>query len=756
MTCSLFAGMAWSQTVTDDISEDTQVVATQADDDVVVLDTVVITAGEQAKQALGSSVVTSEDLAKQPVVNDISEIVRKMPGVNLTGTSASGQRGNHRQIDIRGMGPENTLILIDGKPVMSRNAVKMGRNGERDTRGDSNWVPPEMIERIEVLRGPAAARYGSGASGGVVNIITKRPDTFTGQVGVHLNLPQDSAEGSTARTNFMLAGPVSENLSFRVFGSYNETDPDSGDINQTPVYDDDGSPVLDSDGNPTYTNLAGREGLVNKDLGTLLTWHAAPGHEIDFEANFSRQGNIYAGDTQLGSRNEFSDSFISKETNRMYRRNYAVSHRGEYDFGESHSYLQYENTSNNRLCEGRGGSGEGRISPCVDTDGDGENDAAEFSTITLRNIMAKSEWSLPMSLGGRNSNVTFGAEYRGEFMDDPVSILTDLPDDVIVDDTENDALARPTKLKQNAIGMYVEANIEWDDQLTLTPGLRFDHNSNFGSNFSPSLNADYRFNDEWTMKVGIARAFKAPNMFQLNPNYVYSTMGNGCPYVDGVRLGGPCYVIGNPNLDAEISVNKEIGFAYEGLNGINASLTYFHNDYKNKIHAGQLQYNPDATTNRLFRWENTGPAIIEGIEGNFSTALSDEVGFNANFTYMIDSKIKATGQPLSLVPEYTVNASVDWQAREDLMFVLSATHYGRIKPSSVSAVTGSVTEDPNERGAYTLVNLGMNWDITETARMSAGVTNLFDKQLYRTETSGGSNTFNEPGRAFYLGLNKTF
>ncbi|WP_295044809.1 TonB-dependent receptor plug domain-containing protein, partial [uncultured Paracoccus sp.] len=142
--------------------------------DVTVLEEIVLTAEEQAKQALGASTITAEELEKTPVANDISEIVRKMPGVNLTGNSASGQYGNNRQIDIRGMGPENTLILIDGKPVLARNSAKMGRAGERDTRGDSNWVAPELIERIEVLRGPAAARYGSGSSGGVVNIITKR------------------------------------------------------------------------------------------------------------------------------------------------------------------------------------------------------------------------------------------------------------------------------------------------------------------------------------------------------------------------------------------------------------------------------------------------------------------------------------------------------------------------------------------------------------------------------------------------------
>ena len=100
------------------------------------LQTIVLTAEEQVKQSLGASIITDKDLEKLPVVNDISEYVRRMPGVNLTGNSATGQRGNNRQIDIRGMGPENTLILVDGKPVNSRNSVRYGWRGERDTRGD--------------------------------------------------------------------------------------------------------------------------------------------------------------------------------------------------------------------------------------------------------------------------------------------------------------------------------------------------------------------------------------------------------------------------------------------------------------------------------------------------------------------------------------------------------------------------------------------------------------------------------------------
>ena len=101
-------------------------------------DVMVVTAAEQAKQALGVSVISQKDLSKMPPKNDISEIIRTMPGVSLTGNSTSGQRGNNRQIDIRGMGPENTLILVDGRPVKSRMSVRYGWRGERDTGGDTN------------------------------------------------------------------------------------------------------------------------------------------------------------------------------------------------------------------------------------------------------------------------------------------------------------------------------------------------------------------------------------------------------------------------------------------------------------------------------------------------------------------------------------------------------------------------------------------------------------------------------------------
>lgn len=698
--------------------------AQEAGDDaeVINLDAIVISAEDQIKQALGVSQVTEADLRKLPVVNDIAEIVRKQPGVNLTGNSASGQRGNQRQIDIRGMGPENVLILIDGKPVTSRNTVRMGRQGERNTRGDSQWVPPELVERIEVIRGPAAARYGSGAAGGVINIVTKKPDTRTASFGLHFNLPESEDEGATRRANLMFAGPLGERLSYRVWANYNDTE--------------ESAPDLNDDGTGTVTS-GGIEGSTNKDVGALLRWEIDAENTLDLDLAYSRQGNVFVGEDGHGGTPDLSSPLIGEETNRTKRTTVALTHSGAYAWGELNSYVQWEHTDDSRVCEGSSGGGEGDLRYCVDTDGDGTNDAFEWRDTIYDSVTAKSELDLYGSVLGRQATWTLGAEYRGEWIDDDGREFT-----------------TSASREQHLFGVFAEGNIQATDKLTVTPGLRYDHSSSFDSNLSPSLNATYAFDGQWTAKVGLARAFKAPNLYQLNPDYYYNTRGRGCP----AGFSGPCRIRGNADLEPEYSFNKEIGIAYDGFNGVNASLTYFHNDYKNRIASDVINGSVDpATGGSVFEWTNTPEAVVSGLEGNFYTPLSDQFAFNMNFTYMLESENKQTGNPLSLVPDYTINAALDWQAREDVLVTLSATHYGEIPTVTRTLSTNDPITDPvalTTRDPYTLVNLNVRWDVNERASLVGGVTNIFDTRIERT--NNGSETFNEPGRAFYVGLNATF
>jgi ferric enterobactin receptor len=357
-------------------------------------ETMLVTAEQELKQQPGVSVITSQDIEKNPPVNDLSDIIRKMPGVNLTGNSANGVRGNNRQIDIRGMGPENTLILIDGVPTTSRNSVRYSWRGERDSRGDSNWVPPEMVERIEVIRGPAAARYGSGAAGGVVNIITKRPtNDWSGSLSLYTNQPEDDKEGATRRANFNLSGPLAgDALTMRLYGNINKTDSDAFDINQS----------------HNGSGAAGREGVRNKDINSVLSWKITPLQVLDFSYGYSRQGNIYTGDTQYsnGAGNALIESLDGSETNRLYRQTWGLAHNGIWDWGQSKLTFNYEKTNNTRLNEGTAGAGEGRIN------------SNTFSTSRFESYRAGGEVSFPLELL-REQTVTLGAEWNRDELNDP-------------------------------------------------------------------------------------------------------------------------------------------------------------------------------------------------------------------------------------------------------------------------------------------------------------------------------------------------
>lgn len=706
--------------------------------------TLVVTAQQQTLQAPGVSTISADQIKKRPPARDVSEIIRTMPGVNLTGNSTSGQRGNNRQIDIRGMGPENTLIMVDGRPVTSRNSVRLGWRGERDTRGDTSWVPAEMIDHIDVIRGPAAARYGNGAAGGVVNIITKKEnDGWHGSWNTYYNVPQHKEEGDTKRTNFSLSGPLGDDVSFRLYGGLSKTQADAQFINQ-------GHQSLRT-GSYADTVPAGREGSENKDINALLRWAFAPMQALEFEAGYSRQGNRYAGDTQNTNTNALVNKYYGKETNRLYRQNFAVTWTGAWDSGIStKNFVQYENTRNSRLDEGLAGGTEGIFA------------SDSFSTIELNDVLLHSEVSVPFELWV-NQTATLGSEWNQQRMKDPSSTKQALSGGNI------DGIATGTRspyTQAEIFSLFAEDNIELTDSTMLVPGLRFDHHSIVGNNWSPSLNLSQALSEEVTLKLGIARAYKAPSLYQTNPNYVLYSRGQGC-----AASTGACYLIGNEDLKAETSINKEVGLEWKH-EGYQTGLTWFRNDYRNKIEAGYL---PGGTSTNgstdVYQWENVPKAVVEGLEGTVNLPLSETVSWNNNLTWMLQSKNKETGDRLSIIPQYTLNSTLSWQAMQNLSLQTSFTWYGRQTPKKYNykgeAVTGS---EQDEVSPYSVIGLSGTLDVNKYVSVTLGVDNLLDKRHFRAgnaQTTGnattssymygaGANTYNESGRTWYLSLDTHF
>lgn len=703
------------------------------------VDTVYVTAEKQLQQSLGVSRISKDDIDKRPAVNDISEFVRTMPGVNLTGNTATGQRGNKRQIDLRGMGPENTLILIDGKPVNSRQSERISMRGERNTRGDSNWVPVEEIESITVLRGPAATRYGSGAMGGVVNIVTKKVSKeFKGQVNLYANQPQDSKEGATRRIGFNLSGPIiQDTLGFRIYGNLNKTDADAADINAG--YGND--------------SAAGVEGVRNKDIAGRLQWKISPAQTLILDSSYSRQGNIYNGDTQNSNpRSALVNSLADgkAETARLYRSAYSLTHDGAWEWGDTKNVISYERTVNSHLPEGLAGGPEGSYT------------GLDFVQSRLKNLRFSSEANIPFKLGVDNV-LTVGAEFTDSKLDDPASNSQGFKDQGKTDVFDGISAVRGGKASQRNWAAYVEDNISLTDKTHLIPAIRFDHNSDSGSNWSPALNFSHQIGENWLVKGGIARAYKAPNLYQTNPDFILYTRGQGCP-IDApgsVR----CYYMGNNNLKPETSINKEIGLEFN-KNGWQASATYFHNAYRNKIVIGENIIATSNIGNWLLQWENTPKATISGIEGNLVIPLHDTLKWSNNFTYMHKSE-DYQGNPLSLVPKHTLNSTLSWTPNERFDANLTFTHYGRTKPRGVAinkleqngnprAGVAALSSEHSQTqvGSYGIwgINAGYNWNKRVAVR--GGVSNLFNKKLYRT--TAGAQTYNEHGRAFYGSLKVSF
>ncbi|TCT84759.1 ferric enterobactin receptor [Gibbsiella quercinecans] len=707
--------------------------------------TMVVTAREQTLQAPGVSIIDSEAIKKHPIQRDVAEIIRTMPGVNLTGNSNSGQRGNNRQIDIRGMGPENTLILVDGMPVSSRNSVRYGWSDERDTRGDTNWVPPEMIDRIEVIRGPAAALYGNGAMGGVVNIITK-PATkeWHGSFNSYYNVPEHKSEGATRRFNASLHGTLTDNLTLRLYGNWNKTQADAQDINE--------SHTTPRTGTYAGTYPSGREGFINKDIHSALRWEFMPQQALELDMGYSRQGNLYAGDTQNTNTNTLVKEYYGKETNIIYRQTLSLKYTGAWDNGvTTNNYVQFEKTRNTRLNEGLSGGIAGIFSP--------SNEG--FSTITLYDTNLHSEINIPLDLWV-SQTVTFGAEMNHQAMKDPASNTETTTAGGSV--TGISSSGRDKYSSADIYGVYMEDNIDLTDSTRLTPGLRFNYQDITGSNFSPALNLSQELGNDFTLKLGIARAWKAPNLYQTNPNYLLYSSGQGC-----YASAGSCYLQGNSDLKAETSVNKEIGIEYHH-DDIQAGLTWYRNDYHDKVEAGYAAEYANGTSD-IYKWENVPKAVVQGLEGTLNFPIAESVTMKNNFTYNIENKNKTTGDYLSIIPKFTINSIVDWQATNDLSVQGTMTWYDRQKPKKLNykgeATSGSETRQVSP---YALFGMSATYNVNKYMDVTAGIDNLFDKRHFRegnaqstgNATTGaylwgaGANTYNESGRTYYMQVGMHF
>ena len=149
----------------------------------------VIVSGSREEELVENS-VTEVDVISRTVIKDssyerVSDLLSEEPGV----ITRSGSSGNRSETQIQGIDSRQALVLIDGYPVVGARGIKRGiLNMDRQSTG--------RLERIEVVKGASSALYGSDAIGGVINMITRRPQ---GKFDANVTASAGSFDGADFR-----------------------------------------------------------------------------------------------------------------------------------------------------------------------------------------------------------------------------------------------------------------------------------------------------------------------------------------------------------------------------------------------------------------------------------------------------------------------------------------------------------------------------------------------------------------------------
>ncbi|AVK39112.1 TonB-dependent receptor domain-containing protein [Morganella morganii] len=652
-------------------------------------DTIVVTASgfaQEMRDAPASiTVITKEQLQNKPAANLI-DMVKDVEGVSVIGGSLKPD------ISIRGLSGDYTLIMVDGRRQNSRESRPNGSGGY-----EAGFIPPvEAIERIEVIRGPMSSLYGSDAMGGVINIITKAvADEWHGSMGMGGIIQESKDYGNSANTDFYVSGPlIKDKLGLQVYGGLNYRRED---------HLQEGTPRKD-DKNITaklaFTPVEGQKFLA--EVGRSTQEHTStPGKSID-------ETTTRGGIVQKNNKSEVHNN----------RNHWALTWKGDWDEINSEVSVYQENTIRktntgkwNKVSEDWVMAYEARQPEVTNTVVDGKVTAF-----------------LPSNV------LTVGGQYQ----------YAKLKDDSVIKNKQT--VTEKMTAEQKAL--FVEDEFSVTDDLTLTGGLRMDDHEFYGKHWNPRAYAVYKLTDEITIKGGVAKAFRAPTLRELSPNFGTSTQG------------GAAIMYGNRDLKPETSVTEELGIAYDHESGFSASATLFNTEFKNKLTSYQVAGQTDPLTGlNMFIYDNVGKANIRGVEMASRIPVAEKWNLNLNYTFT-DSERKSDdeklngkslkGQPLEMTPRHMANARLDWQYRPDMNFYTQANYTGK----QVWAAQRNGAKQPRERSGITTLDLGMTYQVMPNALLNFAVLNIANEKGDDIETNG--NWQIDEGRRYWANLKLNF
>jgi len=615
------------------------------------LDTVIVTGTRSTERTVSSSlqpidVITPQQLQQSGATQLAAALARLVPSLNFPQPTTISGAEVARPVTLRGLSPDQVLVLIDGKRQHSGAFLNLGGAiGRGSNPVDLNAIPVSAIERIEVLRDGQSARYGSDAIGGVINVILKKSGTG-GQVTAKFG-GYDAGDGLqrqlSADTGFKLGDKGSIHVAI---------DTQNNDGSNRAGRDQTAASVGTTYGKKVY--WLGDPAVQSNKVSVVGQYEFSKAAEVYFEALYRRDrdetASLYRhrGDsTNVAS--IYPSGYLPVSIPIVNDTTLTAGLRGElgdgwhYDASVSHGSNEYDQRSRSINADYYRAFGE---TPFFIQGADYKTNQ-QVANLDISKEITTSWLPNPVS-------VSFGAEYLRQ-------AYKVTPGDAVSQYGANGGITGDLQgnWQRHDTSEYIDLETNLTDRFAVSLAGRHENYSDFGGTTSGSLSGRFDFTPRVAVRGSVGTGFRAPTLVQQHYADISSQLqdlGQGQVLVQSGTFpvdAEAASLLGAEKLKPEKSRSATLGLVLEPLNGWNVSVDAYYIKINNRIN---LSSNIPVST----------PAVNAYLAANGVDANYQSIRY---FTNAVDTRTRG----LDVVSQYgfdfangdRLNTTVGWAYNEN-------------------------------------------------------------------------------------------
>ena len=723
-------------------------------------------------------VISAAELQRTGEQNVFDALNKVLPSIDLP-PFGFDTAGLVRAIRLRGLSPDDTLVLVDGKRrhVSGNINADIGPVGGSDPV-DLDTIPISLIDHVEVLRDGAAAIYGSDAIAGVINIILKHAThggTAYAQEGA--TYVQD---GFTNNIGASFANPIGDKGYFDVAGDYRYHD----HTNRDGDYPQNLGPIK------APVNVSQIEGDPRNNVVSL-------GYNAAYE--FVPELEAYSFATYTYKHSESFENFRDPNVAGAYQTE-AITPATPFGNLTAAKYypvgftpLEALNEDDYSVTGGARGTVVGDLHYDLSSTYGGDIDnistlqsinpdllhatgnsplhfhAGEFNDTEWTNNL---DLSKPFDVGifAKPINVAFGAEYRR----DTYQINPGDPASRFLGGSQaypGFTVASAGSFHRSNEAVYGDIDTHPLPQWEIDFAGRFEHYSDVGDTETGRVTTRYDFTPDYAIRGTISNGFRAPTLAQEGfsaVNVAPTSAGGQLPVASpGARL------LGAIPLKAERSQNYSVGFLASPIERLHIALDFYEIDIRDQIvDSGQIVQTPNGP-NILTAFNLNGFGIPPGVPAanvfaqfytngvsthnrgadltvDYNTPLPSgkinwllAANFNSTEITRTEAAAQLTPDVLSEIKESTPKSKIIAQAvylNNPFSVTLRETRFGQVAEILADGNSGAAPYTFNRNKPHFITDLELGYKITPDVSFFLGADNLFD--TYANHTTAGARFHN--------------